>query len=118
MCGKIEVEVSFSIYTANHLTVCSQIICSVPGKWHFNFYLSVHSNFGPFYCVAYLYPKDYIKVVKNPFPNPGWVHYAPFSPITSVKKVGSLGTKLQDKQNIGKLECHKNRQVTTYSFRF
>ena len=58
MWGNIEMEVPFTKYTANDLTVCSQMICSVISKWHFHFYLSLHSDFGFFSCVGYLYPKD------------------------------------------------------------
>ena len=38
-------EVPFIKYTANYLTVYSQMICRVLSKWLFYFYLSAHSNF-------------------------------------------------------------------------
>ena len=61
----------FTKYTANYLTVCSQMICSVLSKWHFHFYVSAHRDFGFFSCVGYLHPKDYKESVKNPILNLG-----------------------------------------------
>ena len=69
MCGKIEMEVLFSNYTANYLTLYSQMIYSVLSKWHFHFYLSAYSDFGFFSCLDYLHPKEYIEGVKNKFLN-------------------------------------------------
>ena len=57
-------EVPFTWYTVNYLTVYSEMTCSLLGKWH---YLSAHSDFGFFACVGYLHPKDYMESVKNLF---------------------------------------------------
>ena len=67
MCGKIEMELPFPWYTANHLIVQSQIICSVLNKWHSHFYLSAHSKFGLFSCLAYLPSKLHMKNIKTLF---------------------------------------------------
>ena len=55
-------EVPFTCYTTNYLTVYSEMICSLLSKWH---YLSAHSDFGFFSCVGYLNPKNCMKGVKN-----------------------------------------------------
>ena len=88
MCGKIEMEVPFTQYTANYLTVYSEMICSLLSKWH---YLSAHSNFGFFSCVGYLHPKDCIKGVKNTFFNFRYLHEAPGSLRISVNIKNAIG---------------------------
>ena len=60
-------DVPFIKYTANYLTIYSQMICSVLNKWHFHFYLSAHNRFGFFSFVGYLPSKLHIKNIKTPF---------------------------------------------------
>ena len=64
MCGKIDMEVPFIKYTANYLTVYSEMICSSLSKLH---YLSAHNDFGFFSYVGYLPSKLHIKNIKTLF---------------------------------------------------
>ena len=78
-------EVSFTEYTANYLTVYSQMICSVLSKWQFHFYLSANSDFGFFFLCRLFTPQISHKRCKRPIFEFCWVHEVPTSLRRSVK---------------------------------
>ena len=79
MCRKIEMEVPFTWNTEKHFTTRSQIVCSVPNKWHFpilDFLL----------CKLFTIKTSY-QNHKKPVLGFGGKRYVPYSPRMTVKTI-------------------------------